>query len=248
MHKHTRARNRVQFVTLRRLLLTSVVVGLPYSGAALGVQATDVEMAFLPHYCAYAQGFKKQNTTEGKRLWAQVGEQSFKHIHHYCWGLLNLQRARESSATARQQKQFLLKTVTADFNYSINRSAKGFVLLPEMLSRSGEVYLLRSLPDEADKEFSRARALKPDYWPAYSHWVEFLIYSGKLTEARQLIKSGLKYSPNSRVLREQYRLLSSDPSKHESADKVEKASTPPSKQRPNRAKAATDASPASSVE
>jgi len=158
------------------------------------------------------------------------------------------------SSTSPGQRLFLLSTVTDDFEYSIRGSAKGFALLPELLTRNGEVYLRRSLPNEANKSFAQARALKPDYWPAYSGWVEFLIYSGKKAEAKRLIEAGLKYSPNAKVLREQYRLLNSNlPETAVITDKrppssTAEASTPPqAPQRPTDAETTNDTSTTSSA-
>ena len=94
----------------------------------------------------------------------------------------------------------------------VKNSPRTFVLLPEIHTRIGELELHLARHHEADQSFAKARALKPDYWPAYSHWAEFLIKSGQRAEAKQLVKSGLEYSPNSRVLTEQYRMLGGKPS------------------------------------
>jgi hypothetical protein len=201
------ATSRVFFVILKRLALASALTGIPNTASAFDVASvTEAELALSPSYCAYAQLFPRHNTPAGKRWAARMGEESFRHIHHYCWGLINLQRARRN-AVSQQEKLQMLAASNADFNYVIKRVPKGFALLPEILTRDGEVFLLRSLPNEANKSFAQARALKPDYWPAYSVWVEFLIYSGNKVEAKRLVEAGLKYSPHSKVLREQYRLL-----------------------------------------
>ncbi|WP_291994456.1 hypothetical protein [Candidatus Accumulibacter sp. ACC003] len=207
MCKHMVTRSGVNFVTLTRLVIASTLIAIPNIGAALDLSTiTDAETALLPRYCAYSKSFPGNSAPEAKLWEARLGQESFKHIHHYCWGLIELQRARRSS-TSREQAQYLLGASTSDFEYSIRRVAKNFVLLPEMLTRNGEVYLLRSRPNDASKSFAQARALKPDYWPAYSSWAEFLMQSGKRAEAKRIVNAGLKYSPNAKVLREQYRLL-----------------------------------------
>lgn len=249
MSSFMRARNSLPAVILQPLAIASVLIGMPNTATAFDTgSVTNAELALIPRYCAYAQSFSMSNTPESKQWATRLGSESFKNIHHYCWGLINLQRAKHSS-TPKGQRLFLLSTITGDIQYSIRGAAKGFVLLPEMLTRNGEVYLLRSLPDDANKSFAQARELKPDYWPAYSGWAEFLIYSGKKAEARQLVKAGLEYSPNAKVLREQYRLLGGDPSKivarvqdHSSANAIEESPASPSIEDPNPAKAeATEA-------
>lgn len=243
------------FTTVTCLVFASALIGIPDAGAAIKRETiTDAEMALSPRYCSYAQGFRLHGTAEAARWAAHLGRESFMHIHHYCLGLIALQRARRSSAS-QQEKLFLLESATADFQYSITRVPKSFVLLPEMLTRSGEVYLLRSLANEANKSLAQARAIKPDYWPAYSVWVEFLIQSGQKTEAKHLISTGLKYSPNAKVLRAQYRLLEGNSSKSAagsenppSASTAEKAITLQSTVKVAPGKATSGSSPASSLE
>jgi tetratricopeptide (TPR) repeat protein len=170
-------------------------------------------MALIPRYCASAQGFgtNYERTPEGQQWAARLGRRSFHAIHHYCWGQINLQRALRSS-TPRRERDYLLGTIIADYDYVLEHADPDFVLLPEILTRKGEVELLRSRPADANKSFARARALRPDYWPAYSAWAEFLIYLGKKAEAKAIVKSGLEYSPESRTLRDLYRLLGGNPS------------------------------------
>ncbi len=66
-------------------------------------------------------------------------------------------------------------------------------------------------PNKANEAFSLARDLKPDYWPAYSHWVEFLMNNGKRADAMKVVTAGLEHAPNAKVLLEQYRLLGGKP-------------------------------------
>lgn len=183
------------------LLSTIALAGPPES-------ITSEEMALIPRYCAYAQTFGQgyQRSPEGRQWASRFGGNTFHHIHHYCWGQINLQRALRAS-TSGQERRHLLGRVIADYEYVIRQAPQDFVLLPEILTRKGEAELLRSLPNDANKSFARARALKPDYWPAYSAWAEFLIRAGKKAEAKSIVKSGLEHSPDSRALRDLYRLL-----------------------------------------
>jgi hypothetical protein len=74
--------------------------------------------------------------------------------------------------------------------------------------------------------FAEARALKPDYWPGYSHWADFLMRSGQKAEAKQLVRSGLEHNPDAKTLREQYRLLGGNPSEIVSRVKEGKLTDP----------------------
>ncbi|MEF8698920.1 MAG: tetratricopeptide repeat protein [Candidatus Accumulibacter sp. UW26] len=213
-------------------------------------------MALIPRYCASAQGFgtNYERTPEGQQWAARLGRRSFHAIHHYCWGQINLQRALRSG-TPRRERDYLLGTIIADYDYVLEHADPNFVLLPEILTRKGEVELLRSRPNDANRSFARARALKPDYWPAYSAWAEFLIYLGKKAEAKAIVKSGLEHSPDSRTLRDLYRLLGGNPSEVAAKSKppapaaeADEKGEPPPVDEATAAPATSTANPAESVE
>ncbi|MCM8613998.1 tetratricopeptide repeat protein [Accumulibacter sp.] len=176
---------------------------------------TAAEMAAAPSYCPYTASHGRSGTpgapsAEAKR-WVAILGPTFWHLHHYCWGKLNLQRAMRSSTT-EQERQFLLGTVVGDYWYVIRNSNRDFILLPEIYAGIGEIELRRGRPPEASRAFAEARALKPDYSPGYSHWAEHLIRSGQKAEAKQLVRTGLEYNPDAKTLREQYHLLGGNPS------------------------------------
>lgn len=200
-------------ITIRRLTLALVLTGA--SCVALGggpSNTTKEEMAMTPRYCPDSQGWGSERSgtpdapSAAAKRWIAMMGPGFWAIHHYCWGLIHLQRALRTGTPPHIRKG-LLESVIGDYYYVVNNTKSDFVLLPEIYTRIGEAQLHLSRPNEASKAFAQARALKPDYWPAYSHWAEFLMKSGKKAEAKQVVKAGLEYSPNSKVLAEQYRLL-----------------------------------------
>jgi tetratricopeptide (TPR) repeat protein len=141
-----------------------------------------------------------------KDHWIGKMGNTFIHMHHYCWGLVNLARAQKSNVRLGKQAAGLTDILN-DFNYVINAAPPDFILLPEIYTRVGQVELLMKRPNNAKEAFLRARTLKQDYWPAYSYWIEHLIRAGKYSEAKKLIDEGLMYSPNAKVLVEQLRLI-----------------------------------------
>ncbi|SBT09910.1 conserved exported hypothetical protein [Candidatus Accumulibacter aalborgensis] len=213
----TSLRKYLPGIALRRLTLASALMATASIATAMPDGITDEEMALIPIYCPYTQSFGKAAggfrgaPSPLQKPWVAVMGDGFWAVHHYCWAQINLQRALRSSTTSQQRKH-LLETVRADYGYVVKNSPKNFILLPELHTRLGEVEVRLVRYREADQSFAKARALKPDYWPAYSHWAEVLINAGKRAEAKQLVKTGLEYSPNSRVLIEQYRLLGGKPS------------------------------------
>jgi tetratricopeptide (TPR) repeat protein len=186
-------------------------------------------MAAVPRYCPYTLSFGRSGTPDAPsaeaKPWVAIMGRTFYDMHHYCWGKLNLQRALRSTAT-EQERKHLLATVVADYWYVAKKAPRDFIMLPEIYVGIGEVELRRGRPEEAGKAFAEARTLKPDYWPAYSHWAEFLMRSGRQAEARQLVRIGLEHNPDARTLREQYRLLGGNPSEIVARAKESKAVAP----------------------
>jgi len=202
-------------VALQRLVCLLVLGGLAGIASGQVKNVTPAEMAAVPRYCPYTPAYGNSGTpgtpSAEAKPWVAIMGPTFWHIHHYCWGKLNLLRAMRSTAT-EQERAHLLGTVVGDYRYVTQRAPRDFILLPEILAGIGEVELRRGRPQEASRAFAEARELKPDYWPAYSHWAEFLVRSGQKAEAKQLVRTGLEHNPDAKTLREQYRLLGGNPS------------------------------------
>ncbi len=170
---------------------------------------TEVEMKLLPRYCPDTATFTPNPTREA--YWRSVMGKGFSALHHYCWGQITMMRSRKAGLPAHI-RQGMWESAVGDYLYVIRNSQADFVLLPEIYTRVGEVELLLAHTDKANNAFARARQLKPDYWPAYSSWVEYLMNTGKRSEALKFVVTGLQHSPEAKVLREQFRLLGGKPS------------------------------------
>lgn len=120
---------------------------------------TSAEMATIPPYCPYAQSWDQYMVSPESKRWASILGKPFHAIHHYCWAQINMQRALRSG-TPESTRMSLYKMVRDDYLYVIQRSTPEFVLLPEMMSRLGEVEVRLSLIREANQSFATARKLK----------------------------------------------------------------------------------------
>lgn len=199
---------------LRLLLPVLVFASLTPAFAGKPPNVTDGEMALIPPYCLDTQGFKYgdaySNTSPRAGHWVGLMGKSFWHMHHYCWALLNMRRA-DLVARSAQERKGLRGEAVGDIEYVIKNSPRNFVLLPEILTTLGGVQILQANASAAADAFQQARDLKPDYWPAYSDWAQFLIKSGQKAQAKQLVKTGLEHVPDAKVLQDQFRLLGGDP-------------------------------------
>lgn len=171
---------------------------------------TEVEMKLLPRYCPDTMGFSYGdaygNASPRAGYWVSLMGKDFWGMHHYCWAQINMNRSRKSGLTQNDRKG-LWESARGDYKYVIDNSQSGFIMLPEVYTRLGEVELLLGRPQMARVAFDRARQLKPNYWPAYSHWAEFLIKTGQRAEALKVVTAGLEQSPNSKTLLELYAIL-----------------------------------------
>lgn len=186
------------------------------ASGALAFPATETEMALIPNYCKDTQGFgygdATSNPSPRSGHWVSLMGKTFWHMHHYCAGLIKRNRAMKAGMRLEERKH-LLGSAIQEYEYILtNNKDADFILLPEVYTRIGEANVLIGNPSAAEKAFAKARQIKADYWPAYSHWAEYLIQTGKKVEAKQLVKSGLEQTPNAKVLIEQYRLLGGKPS------------------------------------
>jgi tetratricopeptide (TPR) repeat protein len=206
--------------TLVAALLFYTAVAHAQEPAAKPNRMSWGELALLPEYCRDAQGIiygdASSNTSPRAGKWVALMGQDFWHMHHYCRALLSMNRAKVSGVTQAQRTALWLNA-ESDYRYVLNNCRPTMPLMPEVLVRLGELHLEMGKMDEAYTDFAQARDLKPDYWPAYSRWVDVLTKLNKRGEARALAEAGLAQAPGSEVLRQQVRTLGGDPDRIVSA-------------------------------
>jgi tetratricopeptide (TPR) repeat protein len=200
------------------LVLLSAAAAASAQPAALGPRSTPNgvtwgELALLPDYCADAMGIlygdQYYNPSPRAPHWVALMGQGFWAIHHYCYALAHVRRAEEAGVSD-QQRKFIYGRAIKDYLYTLNNSAPDMVLVPEILVHLGDAYLKVGEVGNADAAFAKARRIKPDYWPAYSRWVDVLIKLKLKKDAYALVRQGLAHAPDSEVLRRQFVSLGGD--------------------------------------
>lgn len=202
-----------RWLQVRRIAL----VHATFSALCMGASAQEVpgypanfdaydprEVALLPPYCKYTQVFRERvpggsNVEEGSRWQAILGP-TFFAMHHYCWGLMKANRgtllARSTSA-----KMAYLSYSIEEFDWVIQRAPEDFLLLPEILTKKGEVLVRLGKGPLAMISFERAAELKPDYWPPYAQMSDFYKSIGDPAKAHELLEQGLAQSPDAAALK-----------------------------------------------
>ncbi len=177
------------------------------NGSLMSRTFTQGEWAVLPEYCIDTQagpfggpeGGGGMNRSPRAPQWVGLMGGDFWNMHHYCYALRDLRRVDDARATARDRTA-LLQRAEDDMGYVIKTSSPSMPLMPEVLLKLGEVKLkLGDLPG-AQEAFERSRALQPDYWPAYTRWIDVLVGLKQTGTARALAEEGLRFSPDSAEL------------------------------------------------
>lgn len=200
----------------------SLVVCLLVAGPSQAFKPANIgpgEIAMLPVYCIDTEGFTygpENSPTQSPRAreWVTKMGRSFWAMHHYCWGLINLNRLRFGRASTNNKQNFA-KQIVDEYRYVIDNSSADFVLLPEIWARIGEASLLAGDIGGAMDAYAKSRSIKPDYAPAYTQWAEFQIKNNRRDTALAIVDEGLQNIPGSKPLLELRRKLGGGPAKEE---------------------------------
>jgi tetratricopeptide (TPR) repeat protein len=176
---------------------------------------TDGELSLLPKFCADVQAIRYGGESSGKespraRQWVALLGKPFWTLHHYCWGLIHIRRSN-APGLAPNVRQGMVRDAVSDYLFVLTNAPSDFVLAPEIYLRLGEAQLILQQASMARESFQRARELKPDYWPAYTRWIDFLVKNDQKSEAKALAAEGLRHAPNIQDLVNRYRRLGGDP-------------------------------------
>jgi tetratricopeptide (TPR) repeat protein len=161
-------------------------------------------MHMLPLYCRYTQDFINRfpgtdRTVEQERWKSSMGP-TFIHMHHYCYGLMNINRATYLSTDTRD-KLFNLSNSVLEFDYVIERAPLDFPMLPEILTKKGETLIKLSRPGEAMIELQRAIKIKPTYEPAYATASDYYKETRQFAKAREWLEKGISAAPGAKTLK-----------------------------------------------
>jgi tetratricopeptide (TPR) repeat protein len=94
----------------------------------------------------------------------------------------------------------LLGQAIADASYTIRNVPNDFPLLPAMLTTRGKTYALLDKLTEATADLQRAISLNPKYDQSYAALGDLYKKMGKMDQAKEIIQTGLKHVPNSKLL------------------------------------------------
>jgi tetratricopeptide (TPR) repeat protein len=224
-----KASKSVQYLCQAAFALGSVLVaGIPAHGQGgvpgypddLRYAFDPREVALLPRYCLSTQLFRDsvvgtKNKREVEGWYLEMGP-TFNAMHHYCWGLMNTNRALLLVHTERWRKYYLGMSI-GEFNYVIDRAPLDFKMLPEILTKKCENLFRLDRGTEGVRECERAIALKPDYWPSYAAVSDYYRKIGDVAKAREWLEEGLSVTPDVKALKRRKAELDASKGKHMAA-------------------------------
>jgi len=204
----------------------SWVPGLAYGQGGIpgyppSISAKDArEIAMLPRFCIYTQDFRESvpggNDREQIERWTMVMGDMYLHMHHYCYGLMKMNRATLLARDAGVRR-FYLADAIREFDYVLGHAPPpSFIFLPEILAKKGEILIKLGEGPKAIEPLERAAEIKPDYWPAYAHLSDYYKETGDLKKARELLETGLSFSPDAKGLQRRLTELDAETSKRKS--------------------------------
>lgn len=182
---------------------------------------TDGDWALFPEWCVDTQDKaggptswsnpNGRNSSPRSDYWTSIFGKDFWSMHHFCRGLY-WERRIYSGAQSPTQRLIAAKTAADEFRYLIRHCAESMPLMPEVYYRIGDMELrMKSISEnynragdmefrlkklaEAQEAFAAARRIKPDYWPAYTRWVDELISLRLFDTANELVEEGLRHAP-----------------------------------------------------
>lgn len=166
---------------------------------------TAQEVAMLPPYCDAKIGKQEPATVE---MWrARMGHDNWIHMHHYCSGLIELNRYYRA---ARGRQQPNLGNAVNEFTGMIKAWTPDFYLRPEAYMNRGRAYKFMGHDGQALADFEKALELDPNLTPARIDLADLYVKLGKKPQALEVLKQGLAREPEKKSLRRRYQELGGD--------------------------------------
>ena len=161
------------------------------------------ELALLPEYCKDTNGtvYGGPGGDQSPRAkhWVALMGEDFWHMHHYCYGLKNMMQAG-MGVTSPAQSRALIGRAINEYGYIVKNARMTMPLMPEVFLKMGEAHLRLGNLVGAKDAFEASRQAKPDYWPAYTAWIDELLKLKQTSEAKSLAMKGLAHAPTSTEL------------------------------------------------
>ena len=150
-------------------------------------------MLQLPPFC---RGLSEVNFTYDARKLRKRVKVPGQHTQHFCHGMKSIIRKKYSTAVS-------------EFEYVQHHSTKRHSLIPATSLYKAEALGKLGKVNPALDEYNKAIQLKKKYPQAYSRLASYYVKLNRKSNAIETVKLGLKYLPNSKMLKKKLKRLQS---------------------------------------
>lgn len=185
---------------MKRVLVACLLAGPLLAGAAEPFAPTPAELAMLPAFCA--DRLQKGSSGKGVASAEQLGRANYLHIHHYCFAVNFVNRARRT--VARKDRLYELGRAKSNYEYVVKATEPRFWMRPQIYVELGKVHVQLKETADASRLFNEAIAFNPAYEPAYLALIDLIRDGGRGKDAMEVATAGLRHIPGSAPLKKLY--------------------------------------------
>jgi tetratricopeptide (TPR) repeat protein len=190
-----------KLMTLPRIFFSSwLALLMPVTFATAAEFApTQSELATLPPYCAA----RLNEQSAAFKSWQSTMGAGFLHIHHYCFGLNFMNRARGMSSSNKEREGTLQAAIT-NFNYVLRNTQPDFYMRPEVLMNRGITLSMQHNDGAAVGDLLKAIEMDPGLSRAYMALADLYVKQKNRSKALDTVTTGLRHSPETKSLQRRY--------------------------------------------
>jgi tetratricopeptide (TPR) repeat protein len=181
-----------------RILVSAWLALLLPAATAAGFAPTQAELAALPAYCAA----RLNEQSDAFKSWKASMGSDFLHIHHYCFALNFMNRARGMSSG--KDKQGTLGAAMTNFEYVLKYTQPDFYLRPEILMNRGVTQSMQGRDGAAVSDLLKAIEMDPKLPRAYIALADLYSKQKNRSKALETVTAGLRHNPDTKSLQRRY--------------------------------------------
>ena len=190
---------------IRTILIFILVLTVAWQNSLADVtESWRKNTQLSPQYCKdRAKGVQSPEFSK----WRNTFGDAYIHMHHYCAGIHAEQKAK--NILNKGEQDYWLGRVVHQMKYVSGSVNTGHVLYPDLHTRWGWALSEQGQIAEAMQHYQLAIKAKRNYTLAYARLSELYLKANQPDEARKILESGLKASPNSKMLKRRLEKLES---------------------------------------